>query len=64
MFNYIENIKTVLRTINNPLKRLENVYKKDKLEKEFWDKEAEKYLQNFDEELFRYDENEPFPPRH
>lgn len=64
MFNYIENIKTVLRTINNPLKRLENVYKKDKLEKEFWDKEAEKYLQDFDEELFRYDENEPFPPRH
>ncbi|MEA1912379.1 MAG: methyltransferase domain-containing protein [candidate division WOR-3 bacterium] len=64
MFNYIENIKNVLRTIDNPLKRLKNVSEKDRLEREYYDKEAEKYLLNFDEGLFRYDENEEFPPRH
>lgn len=64
MFNYIENIRNVLKTINNPLKKLENISKKEELEKEFWDREAEKHLQNFNEDLFRYYENELFPPRH
>ena len=64
MFNYFENIRNVLKTIDNPLKKSENLSKKEKLEKEFWDRQAENYLQNFDEDLFRYDENELFPPRH
>jgi len=64
MYKYFKNIRRILKTINNPLKKSENVSEKDKLEREFYDKEAEKYLQNFDENLFRYDENEPFPPRH
>ncbi|MCK4421848.1 methyltransferase domain-containing protein [candidate division WOR-3 bacterium] len=64
MFNYIKNVRTVLKTIDNPLKRLESASKKDSLEKEFWDKEAEECLLSFDEDLFRYDENEEFPPRH
>lgn len=64
MFKYINNIRRVLKTIDNPLKKSEKFSEKDKLEREFYDKEAEKYLQNFDENLFRYDENEPFPPRH
>jgi len=64
MYKYFNNIKRILKTIDNPLKKPENVGEKDKLEREFYDKEAEKYLQNFDENLFRYDENEPFPPRH
>lgn len=64
MLNYFKNMTILLKTIDNPLKRLESVAKKDKLEKEFWDKEAERCLLNFDEGLFRYDENEEFPPRH
>ena len=43
---------------------MENLPRKDKLEREFYDKEAEKYLENFDERLFRYDENEEMPLTH
>ena len=64
MYKYFNNIRRILKTIDNPLKKSENVSEKDKLEREFYDKKAEKYLQNFDKNLFRYDENEPFPPRH
>jgi len=64
MHKYFNNIRRILKTIDNPLKKSDNVSEKDKLEREFYDKEAEKYLQNFDENLFRYDENEPLPPRH
>jgi ubiquinone/menaquinone biosynthesis C-methylase UbiE len=64
MYKYFNNIKKILKTIDNPLKKSENVPEKDKLEREFYDKEAEKYLLNFDKNLFRYDENEPLPPRH
>ena len=64
MIKYYRNIIKVLRTINNPLKKPENVYEKDRLKREFYDKEAEKYLQNFDENLFLHDENEPLTPRH
>jgi ubiquinone/menaquinone biosynthesis C-methylase UbiE len=64
MYKYFNNIRRILKTIDNPLKKSDNVSEKDKLEREFYDKEAEKYLQNFDEDLFRYYENEPLPPRH
>jgi ubiquinone/menaquinone biosynthesis C-methylase UbiE len=64
MRKYFKNITTVLKTIDNPLKKLENASEKDKLEREFYDKVAEKHLRNFDENLFRYDENEFLPPRH
>lgn len=64
MYKYFENIRRILNTIDNPLKKSENVSEKDMLEREFYDKEAEMYLRDFDENLFRYDENEPLPPRH
>ncbi len=63
MFKYVNNIKKILTTIDNPLKKLENVAEKDKLEREFYDKDAKIYLRDFDENLFRYDENEFLPPR-
>ncbi|NOY79036.1 MAG: class I SAM-dependent methyltransferase [Calditrichaeota bacterium] len=34
------------------------------MEQEFYDTEAKKFLANFDEALFRYDENEPMPASH
>jgi len=62
--DYISNSKAVLRSFNNPLKNVENLPQKDILEREFYDKEAEKYLLNFEEDLFRYDDNEDFPSSH
>lgn len=62
--SYIENSRKVIRSYNNPLKRKENVLLKDRLEKEFYDKEAEKFLNDFDENLFCYDENEELPLTH
>lgn len=62
--NYIENSKRILGSYNNPLKKKENVSLKDQLEKEFYDKEAEKYLRNFEEQLFLYVEDEPMPLSH
>ncbi len=64
MHEYFNNIRRILKTIDNPLKRKENISEKDRIEREFYDKEAEKYLLNFDEKLFLYDENEFFPQRH
>jgi len=62
--NYTQNVKAVLRSYNNPLKKLENISQKDELEKAFYDEEAESYLENFDLDLFLYDENEKFPASH
>ncbi len=61
---YILNSKKILRTFNNPLKRIENVDKKDTLERKFYNEEALSYLEDFDEELFRYDPDEKFPQTH
>ena len=62
--NFLWNSKAVLRSFNNPLKRIENLSQKDRLEREFYDKEANKHLQNFNKDLFGYDENEEFPQSH
>lgn len=62
--NYLLNTKKVVHSHNNPLKKIENINKKNRLEREFYDKEAERYLNNFDEKLFKYDENEFFPNTH
>lgn len=61
--SYIKNTKRILSTKNNRLKRLENITTKDLLEQEFYDREAEKFLDNFDPALFRYDPDEKFPLR-
>ena len=62
--NYIENSKKIIRSYNNPLKKKENLLLKDQLEQAFYDEEAEKFLNDFDENLFRYDENEDMPMTH
>ena len=62
--NYYRNIKLILKSYNNPLKKIENVLEKDLMEKDFYNNLAEKYLKHFDESLFRYDKNEEFPLSH
>jgi len=62
--NYVKNFKAVLRSYNNPLKRAENIFLKDELERAFYDEEAENYIKDFDVNLFLYDENEKFPASH
>ncbi len=61
---YISNSKKILNSYNNPLKRKENLQLKDELEIEFYDTEANIHLKEFDEELYKYDENEKFPLSH
>ncbi len=61
---YRQNSKLILNSLNNPLKKLENICKKDELEKNFYDDLAQKYITNFDDAIFRYDENEEFPLSH
>lgn len=61
---YLDNARKVLRSRNNPLKKPENLKIKDKLEKEFYDQEAEEYLVDFREDVFLYDENEKMPTSH
>ncbi len=62
--DYKENMKLVINSYDNPLKRIENRVEKDRQEREFYNLQAEKYLNHFDESLFRYDENEVFPLSH
>ena len=65
IFNeYIKNSKKILRSYHNPLKLPENLGKKDRLEREFYDQEAQKYLDDFKESLFLYDPNEKLPLSH
>jgi ubiquinone/menaquinone biosynthesis C-methylase UbiE len=61
---YLANSKKIRNSLNNPLKRIENLAVKDRLEQQFYDDEAEKYLDHFDENLFRYDEHEQMPSSH
>jgi ubiquinone/menaquinone biosynthesis C-methylase UbiE len=62
--NYILNSKKILNSYNNPLKKKENLKLKDRLEKEFYDNEAKKYLNNFNAEVFLYDKDESMPLSH
>ncbi len=64
LHNYFTNIRAILHSWNNPLKRIENVAVKDQQEKEFYDNEAQPYLDDFNLDLFLYDENEKFPASH
>ncbi len=61
---YCENGRRIRASYDNPLKRPENLELKDRLESEFYDDEAEKYLCDFKSEIFRYDPNEPMPLSH
>lgn len=61
---YLENSRKILRSYNNPLKRPENLERKDALEREFYDAEAAGYLSNFSESLFKYDPDEDLPLSH
>lgn len=62
--SYWGNSQAVRRLYRNPLKRRENLPLKDKLEREFYDVEADKYLERYDPERFRYDEREDMPAMH
>ncbi|MBN2007732.1 class I SAM-dependent methyltransferase [candidate division KSB1 bacterium] len=62
--DYRKNARLILNSYNNPLKNPENLSKKDVLEKDFYDGLAEKYIDHFDEDIFRYDPNEKFPLSH
>jgi SAM-dependent methyltransferase len=62
--SYWQNSRAVRRLYRNPLKRKENLPFKDKLEREFYDVEADKYLAPYDPERFRYDEHENMPAMH
>jgi hypothetical protein len=61
---YLENMRLILNSYDNPLKKPENLSQKDELEKGFYDGLADKYLNNFDEDIFRYDDDEKFPLSH
>lgn len=52
------------RLYRNPLKQEEHLPIKDRLEREFYDIEADKYLDAYDPERFRYDEHEDMPAMH
>lgn len=62
--NYFTNLKRVLNSYKNPLKKKENLNKKNALEKEFYDNIAEKHIKNFDKSLFSYNDKEDFPETH
>ena len=62
--NYILNSKKILNSNDNPLKKKENLKLKDRLEKEFYDKEAKKFLNDFKTEVFLYDKDESMPLSH
>lgn len=61
---YREHIRSIRRLYRNPLKRSENLAVKDRLEREFFDKEADKFLRAFDEHKFTYDPDESMPRSH
>jgi ubiquinone/menaquinone biosynthesis C-methylase UbiE len=62
--SYLENSRAIRRSHNNPLKMVENLARKDELEKQFYDREAEECLTRFDDERFLYDETEDMPLSH
>lgn len=59
---YLKNTQLILHSYNNPLKQTENEQKKNTLEREFYDNEAQQYLTDFDKDFFRYDPHEEYPP--
>lgn len=59
--SYRENSKLIRGSFNNPLKDANNVDLKDRLERQFYDAEAERHLINFDTDYFSYDEEEIMP---
>ncbi len=61
---YRENARTIRRLYHNPLKNPVNISQKDRLERDFYDNEAEKFLIDFDAERFTYREDEPMPRSH
>lgn len=61
---YFENSRAIRKSYNNPLKKTENISLKDKLERQFYNEEAEKYLADFKHKVFLYDENEDMPTSH
>lgn len=61
---YLENSRKILRSYNNPLKRPENLERKDALEIEFYDGEAARHLSDFSDSLFKYDPDEDLPLSH
>lgn len=62
--NYLENSKKIRQSYRNPLKTIEKLSLKDQLEQEFYDKEAQGYLDDFKAETFIYDPNEAMPLSH
>lgn len=62
--SYLENSRAIRRSRNNPLKRVENLARKDELERRFYDREAEECLTHLDDERFLYDEDEDMPLSH
>ena len=62
--NYKNNSKRIRHSYNNPLKSLDNVALKDELERKFYDDEAQKYLENFKDDVFKYDPAEVMPISH
>lgn len=64
LHEYKRNSKLIRNSLNNPLKKPENIPQKDELEKGFYDQLAQKYIDDFDTEIFLYDENEEFPLSH
>ncbi len=59
--SYWRHSRAIQRLYRNPLKRAENLPLKDRVEREFYDAEARPYLDNFDPDRFRYDEDEDMP---
>lgn len=58
---YKKNNKLIFNSYDNSLKKIENISEKDEAERIFYDSEAQKYLDHFDESLFQYEENDEFP---
>jgi ubiquinone/menaquinone biosynthesis C-methylase UbiE len=62
--SYWKNLKTITGSCNNPLKKTENLALKDRQEQLFYDAEAQKHINHFDEAWFLYDEHEKMPSSH
>lgn len=61
---YIENVKRVWNSRHNRLKDHENLARKDKLEAEFYDQMARRWVEDIESSRFRYDPGEEMPSRY
>lgn len=61
---YIENVKRVWNSRHNKLKDHENLALKDTLEAEFYDRLAQRYLEDIERSHFQYDPDEEMPSRY